>query len=58
MLQSEKEKAQKKIAETRKKTAEIRKLKLENEQHFAQQLMLKRVREHENGPNREKIEAR
>ena len=58
MLQMEKERAQKKIVETRKKTAEIRNTKAQNDYHHLNMERLKQQRAYENGPNPEKIQAR
>ena len=58
MLQMEKEKAKKKIIETRKKTAEIRNNKVQNDYHLLTMERLKQQRAYENGPNPEKIQAR
>ena len=54
----EKERAQKKIVETRKKTAEIRNTKAQNDFHHLTMERLKQQRAYENGPNPEKIQAR
>ena len=58
MLRNERDKARKKLEETRKKTRDIVQLKEENEQKYLQKLALQQINEEKYGPTKEKMEIR
>ena len=58
MLRNERDKARKKLEETRQKTRDIVQLREQNEYKYQQKLELKRINEEKYGPTKEKMEHR